>query len=170
MEDPTCVVPDCSRKRRSARSRHCEAHYYRLRRSGSLDLKPRPVRGACTVDECGRIAATIGGMCGMHAQRVKKHGDPTVVLYVKGEVADAHPSWRGADITYSGAHSRVRAARGAARGPRCVDCDAPAKHWSYSHDDPNELVSDEGPYSADVEHYAPRCVSCHKTFDLLVTH
>lgn len=38
--------------------------------------------------------------------------------------------------------------------------------WSYTHDDPNGLTSGVGSYSSRLEFYVPRCVSCHKRFDL----
>lgn len=36
----TCQVEGCHRNRRSKGSLYCEAHYYRLRRTGTLDLRP----------------------------------------------------------------------------------------------------------------------------------
>lgn len=36
-----CQADGCHKAARSAGSRYCEAHYYRLRRSGSLVLRPR---------------------------------------------------------------------------------------------------------------------------------
>lgn len=38
---PPCVVDGCVRSRRAPGSEYCETHYYRLRRTGSLTLKPR---------------------------------------------------------------------------------------------------------------------------------
>jgi hypothetical protein len=51
-----------------------------------------------------------------------------------------------------------------------------ARHWSYNHDDPHELMGTSGystspiPYSLSTAHYSPRCVPCHKTFDLNHIH
>lgn len=75
-------------------------------------------------------------------------------------------------INYSAAHMRVRQDRGSVRAHPCVDCGQPARHWSYNHDDPDELLGTTGrsprlvAYSPKPEHYSPRCVPCHKRFDL----
>lgn len=74
-------------------------------------------------------------------------------------------------VGYSAAHYRIRAALGKAAEHPCTDCSAPASDWSYDHTDPDELVSDHpqsagSRYSLKPEHYAPRCKSCHKAFDL----
>lgn len=37
-----CIVRGCGRKARSSGSQYCEMHYYRLRRTGSTNLKERP--------------------------------------------------------------------------------------------------------------------------------
>ena len=69
--------------------------------------------------------------------------------------------------TYSTIHTRLSAARGAARKHLCVDCGEAAEQWSYDHSDVTELVSDlNHPYSLDLNHYDPRCVPCHRTFDV----
>ena len=70
------------------------------------------------------------------------------------------------DVGVSGAHLRLRKDHGPARDHACVDCGHPAAHWSYDHTDPDERDSDKGPYSVKPEHYQPRCVPCHKRFDL----
>ena len=76
-----------------------------------------------------------------------------------------------ADVGYGTAHERVRAFRGSAAEHMCVDCGGNAAQWSYNHSDPEEIVSTESyadglPYSVDPSYYDPRCVSCHKRFDL----
>lgn len=76
-------------------------------------------------------------------------------------------------VEYSAAHDRVRKAYGPASDYRCVDCGSAAEQWSYDHRDPSERLSatvkGRPPYSLKVEHYQPRCVSCHKVFDLART-
>lgn len=76
--------------------------------------------------------------------------------------------------SYRLVHRRVEKALGKARGHLCVDCGSRADDWSYDHADPDELVEqmvfwDSQPtavaYSANVSHYAPRCLSCHRRFD-----
>lgn len=76
-----------------------------------------------------------------------------------------HPGWKGDELTYSGAHMRVRRDLGSARAFTCR-CGAQAKQWAYDHADPNELQSSGGAYSADPAHYSPMCVSCHKKADM----
>lgn len=125
----------------------------------------------CTVEDCVKPPRNKrGGYCEMHYYRIRRHGSPDVVIpvserqYVRG---DTHPNWIGSQISYNGMHDRVVASRGSAADYPCVDCDSPAYHWSYDRCDADELVSPHGiPYSADVSHYVPRCVPCHKAFDL----
>lgn len=74
-------------------------------------------------------------------------------------------------ISYSAAHRRIRAAKGSARDRTCVGCDGPAAEWSYDHSDPDEwheVHSRTGrlvAYSANPDHYAARCSTCHQAFD-----
>ncbi|QBP30215.1 hypothetical protein KDW77_gp01 [Mycobacterium phage Pinnie] len=89
----------------------------------------------------------------------------------KSSCGDTRAHWRADVVTYIGAHDRCRRDRGPAKSHQCVDCGGPARHWSYNHDDPNELVGPQGrgttayPYSLDPAHYSPRCSSCHTLFD-----
>jgi hypothetical protein len=81
-----------------------------------------------------------------------------------------HPDPRSRDaLTYSGAHSRVRLAKGKASAHRCP-CGRPAEQWAYSHADYDEAHDDEGkdagrPFSADPAHYLALCRSCHARWD-----
>lgn len=143
----------------------CEMHYGRVRRNGTTSALPRRKRQACTMDGCLGPARNKG-LCGVHAERVRRHGDPTVLLYRVGDTGPLHPCWRGEDITYSSAHSRTRAVRGQAHLHPCVDCGGPAAQWSYDHNDQGQIESVNGPYSVDPQRYEPRCVPCHKRFDL----
>lgn len=164
-----CAVEGCSKKSRSAGSAHCEMHYYRLRRNGTLTAKSWHRRTTCTAAGCEKREVR-NGLCGQHDYRMAVHG--TIDGYTphwdrnmaRGE---RHPNWTGSEASYYAAHQRVQAVRGSARLHRCIDCEAPAQHWSYNHDDPEGRVSEQGlPYSPDPAHYSPRCVSCHKRFDL----
>jgi hypothetical protein len=68
--------------------------------------------------------------------------------------------------TYATAHARVYAARGSAADHTCTDCPRPAQQWSYDHTDPDEMTRPDGAaYSGNPEHYAPRCIPCHRRFD-----
>jgi hypothetical protein len=68
-------------------------------------------------------------------------------------------------VGYSAVHERLRTRRGPARAHRCVDCGGPAAQWSLNHDGAS-LRASEGPYSMDESRYVPRCVPCHKRYDL----
>ena len=77
-----------------------------------------------------------------------------------------NPIWCGDTITYGSAHQRVSRRKGKASDHLCIDCGLKASQWSYNHSCPKELHSQLGPYSPDWEQYDPRCVPCHKKFDL----
>ena len=108
-------------------------------------------------------------MCSMHATRMRRHGNPDAVTHQRDRNLPrglTHRSWTGAKATCTAAHQRVKAAKGTASNYACVDCGGQARHWSYDHKDPGELFEDGRAYSAKVEHYEPRCVPCHKRFDV----
>lgn len=77
-----------------------------------------------------------------------------------------HPLWLGDDVGFAAIHRRLRTIRGKAAIHACVGCGGPAAHWSYNHEDALEKQSPDGPYSTNLDNYDPRCVSCHKRFDL----
>lgn len=69
-------------------------------------------------------------------------------------------------LSYHAAHTQVSKIRGRARHHQCIECGNPARQWSYDHIDPDELESPTGlQYSVDPDHYDPRCMTCHRTFD-----
>lgn len=80
--------------------------------------------------------------------------------------------YRTDDAGYTAAHARCKKDRGPIATHSCVDCGTQAQHWSYNHTDPDERLGTSGrslepvPYSLDPNHYSPRCVPCHKRFDL----
>lgn len=75
-------------------------------------------------------------------------------------------------VSYGAAHARVRTLKGRAAENDCVDCGDRAAHWSYDHKDADEVIGRAGQhgsglrYSLDPERYEPRCVPCHKAFDM----
>ncbi|MFI7191429.1 HNH endonuclease [Nocardia nova] len=138
-------------------------HYYRLRRTGSV-ADPERLQGVCAAEDCEREDITRTGYCQLHTQRLRKRGDASFEF--KGENV---PHWTGEDATNRAVHQRLRAQRGKASTHRCIDCGRPAAHWSYDHADPNEKTEEGvGPYSTDIAHYQPRCVKCHKRFDMAI--
>ncbi|UXA19503.1 hypothetical protein [Mycobacterium sp. SMC-4] len=163
------MVENCDSSVRSTYSEHCELHYYRLRRSGTV-AEPEYISGHCEIDGCEADATTnraaIDGqkmyLCRLHYLRIQKRGDAS--FECRGENS---PNWTGSEASSGAVHYRVRKARGPAASWSCVDCARPAEHWSDDHMDPNEKSDpEEGPYSLDIDHYFPRCVRCHKRFDL----
>lgn len=168
MAKPTCTVPDCEKPLRSSGTAYCAMHYHRLYRHGSLEpLRPkRERRGICTVVGCNLVDQGADGLCTMHHTRARRHGSPDIVNAPEVRYEAANPAWTGDGATYNAVHIRVRSERGPARSHVCADCPAPARHWSYDHNDPDEKTSERGPYSLDLSRYQPRCVSCHKHFDL----
>jgi hypothetical protein len=166
MNDRSCAVDGCGRTPRSPKADLCNAHYFRMwryGRTGTAEISDRK-RKPCSVEDCPDLANGGLGLCSRHYQRLKTHGDTQVVLPPPS--GEANRNWKGNNCGYGAAHDRVRRARGLASTYPCSNCRAPAKHWAYDHGDPNELVSPLGPYSAQVQHYLPMCVPCHKAFDL----
>ena len=151
----------------------CRAHLDRVRRTGDpgpAQIAVRlPADRPCKLEGCDNPVTNSGGYgwCSTHYQRWRKHGDPLVVGVGGASLAGAaNPNWSGFECTYNAAHIRLRRERGRAAEHACVDCGNPADHWSYDNQDPNELVDAAcGRYSADVDHYWPRCVRCHSAFD-----
>ena len=109
----------------------------------------------CVVEECEKPAPNRR-MCHMHAKRLRLYGDVTVV----------NPRVDPERTGYSAAHRRVERSKGRASSHLCIECDQPAKHWSYDGLDPREKRSPRGPFSIHVDHYRPMCVPCHKKSDL----
>ncbi len=151
---PQCQVDGCWNLARSGSSAACEMHYYRKRRTGSYEprVSDRPL---CAADGC-TSAARSKGYCGMHWERIRKHGSPDRV-----DVAN----WTGDSASYNAVHMRLRTTYGSASNYECP-CGNRSVHWAYLHNDPNEKTSDEGPYSTDMDCYLPMCVKCHKRMDL----
>jgi hypothetical protein len=145
-----CSVDGCGR-RVQARG-WCQMHYFRWRRHGD-PLAPRSnERGVCTIEGCASPHSGLG-WCKAHYDRWLRWGDPTYV---------PPASW---PETYGGMHKRVGSERGSASHLTC-ECGAPAEHWAYDHQDPDERQSPRGPFSLKVEHYHAMCVPCHKVADL----
>lgn len=153
-----CSIEDCQKETRSRNADLCEKHYYRRRRTGTTsDPVRRPE--SCTVADCNHRDVRRDGLCRMHHLRLSKHGD--VDYSMPGS------PWLGDQVGYAGAHIRLRKTRGRASDRACVDCKSPAQQWSYNHAAEDERIGTRGyPYSLDPNEYSPRCVPCHKAFDL----
>lgn len=188
----TCTIGECD-KPHAARGM-CSAHYTKFRKYGDALTDRRRPRSSCSVEGCDR-SAHGAGMCRLHWQRWRINGDPEYAPASYGECiaegcrktprssrlglcemhyyrarrhGDIHfvTDTRKAEVLYRAAHQRIQTDRGPASSHNCVDCGAQAQHWTYDHEDPNELTSPIGlPYTLNAGHYHPRCVSCHAAFD-----
>lgn len=171
MQDPTCSVVGCTKPVK--RTGLCYGHYMKRWRYGTTT----PTHGQRWTDLSGRrfgslvaVERTTNGrwscQCDCGNTSVVRTGDLN-----RGvediTCGDTRAHRRSDNPGYTAAHQRVRADRGLLSYQSCIECGAAAQHWSYDHTDPNELHTDEGyAYSADPTHYSPRCVPCHKRFDL----
>lgn len=59
-------------------------------------------------------------------------------------------------MTSKAIHQRLYRVRGKASQHPCIDCDAPARDWSWVHDTDGSDLD---------EHFVPRCCSCHRKYD-----
>lgn len=168
MTDRTCSVGPCEREAKT--SGYCRAHYVRLKRTGSTgDAPVRDYqRGAtCTAPGCDQPRHGLG-YCNRHYKRLVEFGDIS-----RGKTmpaGEAHWNWRGEDVEYSAAHSRVYRSRGPASAHQCSRCGESAEQWAYDGTDPDERTSTVGKaanchYSTDPARYVPLCIPCHIEVD-----
>lgn len=171
-----CQVEGCGRDAvlNAADKQVCRAHWGRHHRSGSFGSgrirEVRKSRGVCVADGCGKIDSGPHGYCSTHRTRITRHGDPSVVIKPSERQMPSgqdHPNWAGGDISYMGMHQRLRRLRGSSLDYLCVDCGKNAQQWSYDHaGQAEERDSEFGKYSVDPSDYSPRCIPCHKVYDL----
>lgn len=71
------------------------------------------------------------------------------------------------DITYSGAHQRVKRELGLPHIHNCADCGAPATEYAFNNRSGADVrVSERGlRYSIDPSDYIPVCRACHRRRD-----
>lgn len=76
------------------------------------------------------------------------------------------PAARVENPSYETVHTRLTREKGAAKSQPCFECGKKAENWSYDHQDPDEVFSEDGkPYSKKAEHYQALCVTCHRHRD-----
>lgn len=171
-EWPTCNVDACDKRARSRKADLCPMHYHRQYRYGSLNPSHPPKyadltgrrfgtltlsrrvgdKWECTCDCGGTRLASLG--------ELNRTGDSNTCGTKSNHLSE--------DVDYTAAHGRVKRLHGSASQHPCIDCAKPAYHWSYDHQDPDERISSTVgvAFSLNVERYQPRCVPCHKRFDL----
>lgn len=175
MSERICTVTDCGNpvKRKAL----CYGHYMKQWRYGTTDPVFEPKAEDLSGKQFGLLTALERR--GSHWLCRCECGQETIVTVGSLNCGQTRTCGnrtehrRRDDIEYSTAHQRVTSDRGQAQAHNCVDCGGQAKHWSYNHTDPNERISQivAGiPYSTDPTHYSPRCVQCHKHFDLRYIH
>ena len=126
--------------------------------------------GECSIETCTRTAKYAStGWCQTHYHRWWRTGDPLGVKQERGAGGSDSVNWKGDDITYRTAHTRLIRVKGKASQQDCVRCGKPAQAWAYDHSDPDERVEMiDGypcPYSPDLARYQPMCRSCHVKLD-----
>jgi len=79
---------------------------------------------------------------------------------------------RKTTVSYWGMHSRLRVNRGSASKNLCFDCGNPADDWTWQGTCEEVLYGfakkgrpNLNPYCVHLEHYFPRCTTCHMIFD-----
>jgi hypothetical protein len=151
-----CAVEGCERTARTASAELCNAHYFRVYRTG--ETGPAEVGSRPCPRGCGRSVGASSTAC-WPCRRSDLH--PNLP-----RVGEANPAWKGREIGYVAAHQRVTSQRGPASEQVCL-CGRQAAHWSYTHKDPEPLLTPAGiAYSPEPEFYEALCVPCHKRFDL----
>lgn len=174
MTNTTCSVDECAGLVK--RKGYCYGHYMKQWRYGTPtptfppkweDLRGRRFGSLVVVERAADVWLCD---CDCGASTTARSGDLN-----RGTVAtcgNRAVHLRRDDIGYGAAHERVRADRGDASTHSCIDCGTRAAQWSYDHTDPAEqldvLQGRHQPiaYSVHPSHYEPRCVPCHKRFDL----
>ncbi len=141
----------------------CAEHRY----AGS----PPAERRICDASSCDRPAKSKG-LCNTHNERRRK-GILVATMTIdspiikKGTLSGPDSGrWAGDQVTYAGAHHRMRFTMGSARRQKC-SCGRGAHGWAYDYTDPNEKLDDSTGllYSTDMSRYKPMCGSCHKKHD-----
>lgn len=162
QEQRRCSVDRCVREPRSRTAELCNSHYFRVRRTGKTgpaEIWDRKVKPCRLFDECGRDGTDGHGLCNLHGQRLRAHGDPTIVWPNVRSGAEHH-QWAGDDAGYGAVHERIRATRGPATDYPCRACGLPARWWCYDGKAPDQRPSPNGPYSYHLNHYRPLCGPC----------
>lgn len=75
-------------------------------------------------------------------------------------------------VNYFQQHRRLTYIKGKASDLPCVGCGSTGRNeWSMHHEAPEQLVAEVRPgrfvkYTLDPDDYSPRCIPCHRAYDL----
>ena len=107
------------------------------------------------------IAEVQGALpAGFKAQRIiERHVPVRRTAAKRDQRGPRNHMWKSAP-GYQAAHLRLGDERGS-----CTDCGEPAQHWSYVGGCAEELADNSLTYCTHQNHYEPRCVACHQTYD-----
>ena len=175
MPHVTCSIAECNQPVK--RSALCYGHYMKKWRYGTPTPNHAPTWDDLRGKRFGTLVVTVRDgskwicKCDCGSTRLASTGE--LNRYGSASTCgDRRIHRRTTSAGYSAAHQRCRNDRGLPHEHQCIDCGRQAQHWSYNHDDPNEVLGTSGrstspvAYSLDPRHYSPRCVPCHKRFDL----
>ena len=174
MTKGTCSVEGCSKTTRSRG--YCYAHYMKVHRYGTPTPthRPRPhheLAGQVFGDLTAIEWSDGQWICQCSCGESTSYRGPELLRGNAKTCGIKRNHWSNT-TEYHAAHDRVQRRHGPAAKHECVDCGRPAAQWSYNHQDPNERISTSPgtsnglSYSLNPGYYEPRCVPCHKRFDL----
>jgi hypothetical protein len=124
--------------------------------------RPRQPRNPCRAANCdGQGTPGRDGYCRTHWERIRRHGDPEIVLPTGGGHGAQNANWAGDSATYGGNHRRVYRTRG--KADRCEQrarsgCTSTHYQWAHIH----------GTDPGDPHNYMSLCVICHREYDSLM--
>ena len=174
MDNPTCAVEQCAKPRYQNKPM-CGSHFMKWYRYGDPHYKAPRRHTDVTGRRFGQVVAIeLRGdswlcRCDCGTEFLRKYSNLNQIG--DGNSCGIRSNHRNADASYQSAHEWVRRDRGPARDHPCVGCGKTAAHWSYDHTDPDQryepgLSAKPVAYSLDTSRYQPRCVRCHKRYDL----
>lgn len=148
------------------------------RGKAQLIVKKTQTDGLC---QCCDNAAIRRGLCQSCHYRAKRRGVlesvalPPMPNGFVGVSGERHPTFQGSqsggERGYNHVHARLRRERGRAADVMCAEsCGNPARQWSYDGYCPGEqfgnATNDSKPWCPHLDHYQPRCLSCHQSWDM----
>lgn len=108
--------------------------------------------------QCSFCKAERGELSGKNNGMYGRTGDKHPMF---GRTGEKSHLWKEDDIKYGRKHKRIIEQKGKASDYKCVgdginSCNKQARHWSNV----------DHLYSLDPDNYQPRCVSCHRKYDI----